>query len=149
MTGQEYLERYKEAYIKAMRLQIQIQAVDDLLGNVTVDPSNERVQATRDPDQIGKLVARRADILADLMTQKAEALEIMQEIYSTIELIDNMDEQLILQLRYIKLLKWDQVEREMQEVSRPYSRQGMFDHHRIALEKIEKIIKSVPDCTLW
>lgn len=149
MTGQEYLERYKEAYIKAMRLQIQIQAVDDLLGNVTVDPSNEHVQTTRDPDQIGKLVARRADILVELMAQKAEALEIMQEIYSTIELIDNMDEQLILQLRYIKLLKWDQVEREMQEVSRPYSRQGMFDHHRIALEKIEKIIKSVPDCTLW
>lgn len=149
MTGQEYLERYKEAYIKAMRLQIQIQAVDDLLGNVTVDPSNEHVQTTRDPDQIGKLVARRADILVELMAQKAEALEIMQEVYSTIELIDNMDEQLILQLRYIKLLKWDQVEREMQEVSRPYSRQGMFDHHRIALEKIEKIIKSVPDCTLW
>lgn len=149
MTGQEYLERYKEAYIKAMRLQIQIQAVDDLLGNVTVDPSNEHVQTTRDPDQIGKLVARRADILVELMAQKAKALEIMQEVYSTIELIDNMDEQLILQLRYIKLLKWDQVEREMQEVSRPYSRQGMFDHHRIALEKIEKIIKSVPDCTLW
>ena len=149
MTGKEYLLRYREAYIKVCRLENQMDAIDDLLGNVTVDPTSEHVQTSRDPDQIGKLVARRADILSDLTECKTKALEIMEEIYHTIEMIDDPDDQLVLQLRYVKLLTWKNVERKMEEVSQPYSRRQMFDHHKRALKKIEEIINSAPICTLW
>ena len=147
MTGKEYLSQYRAVKLKVERLESQMAAVEDLLDSVTVDPTNEHVQTSKDPDQIGKLVAKRSDILADLMDEKAKALDLMQEIYSVINRIDDPDEQLILQLRYIKLLSWRLVEREMEYQSRVYSRRWLFDHHKRALIKVEKIIKCAPICT--
>lgn len=149
MTGKEYLLKYKAARIEVRRLEEQMAEMDDLVGDITVDPSNEHVQTSRQPDQIGALVARRSDLLSDLMAAKANALETMNEIYQVIGRLEDPDEQLVLQLRYIKLLSWRKVEAKMIEATRVYSRRQMFSIHKRAVKKVEKIINCAPDCTFW
>lgn len=139
MTGKEYMLQYWKARVSVRRLESQKASIKDLLGNVTVDPSNEHVQTSRDPDQIGKLVARLADIEEKLDDEKLLAMNLMDEIYNAINKIGDPDEQLILQMRYIKMLPWSKVEKEMQKVQRYYCLDWMMRKHRHALKEIERI----------
>lgn len=139
MTGKEYMLQYWKARISVRRLESQKASIKDLLGNVTVDPSSEHVQTSRDPDQIGKLVAKLADIEEKLDNERLLAVNLMDEIYSAINKLGDPDEQLILQMRYIKMLSWSKVEKEMQKAQRYYSMEWMMKHHHHALKEIERI----------
>lgn len=139
MTGKEYMLQYWQAKVMVRRLESQQASIRDLLGNVTVDPSSEHVQTSRDPDQIGKLVAKLADIQDKLNEEKLRAIDLMDEIYGVINKLGDPDEQLILQMRYIKMLPWSKVDKEMQKSQRYYSMEWMMKHHHHALKEIERI----------
>lgn len=147
MTGKDYLMQYWRAKVEVRRLESQRASIQDLLGNVTVDPTSEHVQTSRDPDQIGKLVAKLSDIEAELDDERVKAIDLMQKIYKDIGKLRNPDEQLILQARYIRMLPWSQVEKEMQKSQLYYSRQWMMGHHKHALEEIERITNCGHICT--
>ncbi len=106
---------------------------------MTVDPSSEHVQTSRDPDQIGKLVAKLADIQDKLNEEKLRAMDLMDEIYGAINKLGDPDEQLILQMRYIKMLPWSKVEKELEKVQRYYCLDWMMRKHRHALKEIERL----------
>ena len=135
--------QYWKARVAIARLESQKTSIKDLLSNVTVDPSSEHVQTSRDPDQIGKLVAKLADIEEKLNDEKRHALDLMDEIYGMINKLEDPDEQLILQMRYIKMLSWSKVEKEMQKVQRYYSTDWMMKHHHHALKEIERITNCI------
>lgn len=139
MTGREYLLQYWEAVVRVRRLESQKASIEDLLGNVTVDPTAEHVQSTHDPDQIGKLVAKLSDIQAKLDDEKLKALDLMDEIYHAINQLKDPDEQLILQFRYIKMLPWSKVDKEMRKMQRYYCLDWMMRKRRHALKEIERI----------
>ena len=139
MTGKDYLMQYWMARVEVRRLESQMASIRDLLGNVTVDPTSEHVQTSRDPDQIGKLVAKLADIQEKLDDERLKAIGLMDEIYDALNKLENPDEQLILQLRYIKMLPWSKVDKEMQKAQRYYSMEWMMKHHHHALKEIERI----------
>ena len=141
MTGKEYLMQYWQANVEVRRLESQEESIKDLLGNVTVDPTSEHVQTSRDPDQIGRLVAKLSDIQAELEEERVKAIDLMQEIYKAIGRLRDPDEQLLLQARYIRMQPWSRVEKEMQKSQRYYSRDWMMKHHRHALKEIEKLTK--------
>ncbi len=143
MTGKEYMLQYWKARVAITRLESQKTSIKDLLSNVTVDPSSEHVQTSRDPDQIGKLVAKLADIEEKLDGEKLHALDLMGEIYGVINKLEDPDEQLILQMRYIKMLSWSKVEKEMQKAQRYYSTDWMMKHHHHALKEIERITNCI------
>ena len=142
--------QYWMAKVEVRRLESQKASIKDLLGNVTVDPTSEHVQTSRDPDQIGKLVAKLADIQEKLDNERLIAVSLMDEIYDALNKLKDPDEQLLLQLRYIKMLPWSRVEKEMQEMQRYFSRDWMMKRHRHALKEIEQITKctsiSTHDC---
>lgn len=139
MTGKDYMLQYWQARVTVRRLESQQASIRDLLGNVTVDPSSEHVQTSRDPDQIGKLVAKLADIQDKLNEEKLRAIDLMDEIYSVINKLGDPDEQLILQMRYIKMLPWSKVEKELEKVQRYYCLDWMMRKHRHALKEIERL----------
>jgi len=141
MTGKEYLMQYWKAKVEVKRLESQKDSIRDLLGNVTVDPTSEHVQTSKDPDQIGKLVARLSDIQEELEEERIKAIDLMQEIYKAIGKLGNPDEQLLLQMRYIQMLPWSIVEKEMRKLQACYSRDWMMKHHRNALKEIERLTK--------
>ncbi len=131
--------QYWQAKVIVRRLESQQASIRDLLGNVTVDPSSEHVQTSRDPDQIGKLVAKLADIQDKLNEEKLRAIDLMDEIYGVINKLGDPDEQLILQMRYIKMLPWSKVEKELEKVQRYYCLDWMMRKHRHALKEIERL----------
>lgn len=139
MTGKDYMLQYWQARVTVRRLESQQASIRDLLGNVTVDPSSEHVQTSRDPDQIGKLVAKLADIQDKLNEEKLRAMDLMDEIYGAINKLGDPDEQLILQMRYIKMLPWSKVEKELEKVQRYYCLDWMMRKHRHALKEIERL----------
>jgi len=139
MTGKEYMLQYWQAKVIVGRLESQQASIRDLLGNVTVDPSSEHVQTSRDPDQIGKLVAMLADIQDKLNEEKLRAIDLMDEIYGVINKLGDPDEQLILQMRYIKMLPWSKVEKELEKVQRYYCLDWVMRKHRHALKEIERL----------
>ena len=139
MTGKDYMLQYWQARVTVRRLESQQASIRDLLGNVTVDPSSEHVQTSRDPDQIGKLVAKLADIQDKLNEEKLRAMDLMDEIYSVINKLGDPDEQLILQMRYIKMLPWSKVEKELEKVQWYYCLDWMMRKHRHALKEIERL----------
>ena len=139
MTGKEYMLQYWQARVTVRRLESQQASIRDLLGNVTVDPSSEHVQTSRDPDQIGKLVAKLADIQDKLNEEKLRAVNLMDEIYGVVNELGDPDEQLILQMRYIKMLPWSKVEKELEKVQRYYCLDWMMRKHRHALKEIERL----------
>lgn len=139
MTGKEYMLQYWQARVTVRRLESQQASIRDLLGNVTVDPSSEHVQTSRDPDQIGKLVAKLADIQDKLNEEKLRAVNLMDEIYGVVNKLGDPDEQLILQMRYIKMLPWSKVEKELEKVQRYYCLDWMMRKHRHALKEIERL----------
>ena len=139
MTGKDYMLQYWQARVTVRRLESQQASIRDLLGNVTVDPSSEHVQTSRDPDQIGKLVAKLADIQDKLNEEKLKAMDLMDEIYGVINKLEDPDEQLILQMRYIKMLPWSKVEKELEKVQRYYCLDWMMRKHRHALKEIERL----------
>ena len=139
MTGKEYMLQYWQAKVIVRRLESQQASIRDLLGNVTVDPSSEHVQTSRDPDQIGKLVAKLADIQDKLNEEKLKAMDLMDEIYRAINKLGDPDEQLILQMRYIKMLPWSKVEKELEKVQRYYCLDWVMRKHRHALKEIERL----------
>jgi hypothetical protein len=139
MTGKEYMLQYWQAKVIVRRLESQQASIRDLLGNVTVDPSSEHVQTSRDPDHIGKLVAKLADIQDKLNEEKLRAVNLMDEIYGVVNKLGDPDEQLILQMRYIKMLPWSKVEKELEKVQRYYCLDWMMRKHRHALKEIERL----------
>ena len=139
MTGKDYMLQYWQARVTVRRLESQQASIRDLLGNVTVDPSSEHVQTSRDPDQIGKLVAKLADIQDKLNEEKLRAIDLMDEIYGAINKLGDPDEQLILQMRYIKMLPWSKVEKELEKVQRYYCLDWVMRKHRHALKEIERL----------
>lgn len=139
MTGKEYLWQYREANAELKRIESEISSIDDLLGSVTVDPTSEKVQSSHDPDQIGKLVARKVDMLDELDRKKAAMLELLREICSVIEELSDPDERLLIQLRYVKMLSWRMVEREMRKAGKFYSEEWMMKHHRKAMKEVEML----------
>ena len=139
MTGKDYMLQYWQARVTVRRLESQQASIRDLLGNVTVDPSSEHVQTSRDPDQIGKLVAKLADIQDKLNEEKLKAMDLMDEIYRAINKLGDPDEQLILQMRYIKMLPWSKVEKELEKVQRYYCLDWVMRKHRHALKEIERL----------
>lgn len=143
MTGKEYMLQYWKAKVEVRRLESQKASIKDLLGNVTVDPSSEHVQTSRDPDQIGKLVAKLSDIQEKLDNERLLAVSLMDEIYEAVNKLKNPDEQLILQMRYIKMLPWPKVDKEMQKSQRYYSMEWMMKHHHHALKEIERITNCI------
>lgn len=139
MTGKEYLWQYREANAELKRIESEISSIEDMLGNVTVDPTSEKVQSSNDPDQLGKLVARKVDMVDKLNRKKAAVLDLMAEICSVIDKVENPDDRLILQLRYVKMLSWDKVGAELESVQKFYCLDWIMRHHRRAMKEVEAI----------
>ena len=53
--------------------------------------------------------------------------------------LSDPDEKLLVQLRYVKMLSWKNVEREMRKAGRYYSEEWMMKHHKRAMGEIEEL----------
>ena len=62
MSAKEWILRYSKCQKKIAAYKIKIQALDDLATGITLDPSQEKIDHTKNPDMIGDLVAKMVDL---------------------------------------------------------------------------------------
>ena len=137
MSALEFLKQYRVCMVRIRKLEGQIQELDDLMSHITPEMSSDRVQSSHPPDKLGQLVAKKVDLVTQLMGEIDEAIEVMNEIEEVINKVEPVGYQMILQKKYIEGKTWEQVAREV-----CYSSQWIWILHRRALAEVDKILAS-------
>ena len=107
------MDAYLNARREIERKREQIQEIRDLCESATVDMSKERVQSSGDKDRLGALIAKEVDLETELLGDISDALDTMSAIEKEIGSLDDMDERLVLQKRYIEGESWDKISEEL------------------------------------
>lgn len=135
MNAKSFLMQYRHAATRAEMIKNELNDLKGKRDELQGFQVGERVQTSHDPDKIGAMIAQIADLEADLMLAKADALEIMIEVDSVINKVSDPSYQLLLHDRYIRLHKWAVIADDMH-----YSYTGIMAVHKRALAEIEKLI---------
>ena len=135
MNAEEYMKQYQECRKRIARLEDKIQSITDLMSHVTPEMSSDRVQSSHPPDKLGELVARKSDLIDDVMAEITNAFTLMNEIECVIEQVSPAEYQLVLQKRYIGCKTWETIGREMH-----YDGRWVWELNRRALKVVETII---------
>ena len=131
MTAKELLCQYQDKLKEIHRLHDHLRELRDLAENTTVDPTREKIQTSGSKDRLGDITARIADISCEILDNISECIDAMQTAEEAIMQLDNEDERIILQERYIEGLPWNEIEKRHY-----YSRAWLMDVHSRALKKI-------------
>lgn len=116
----------------------QVAALNDLAlkatSTITGMPRNSNSCESKTSDAIAKIID-----LQDEITRDVDALvDIKREIMHVIKAVDNIDCQLLLELRYLCYRSWEEIAVEMS-----YSIDNMFRLHRKSLRLVKEILESV------
>lgn len=143
MTAKEYLERYADAQQKKNRIDNVLSRIEAEMESCAINyngmPRGNNISKRTEQDAI-----RIAEQKRKLEHAKADAIEIMCEVESTIEMLIDPMEKNVLHARYIDLKEngtpkgWWKIANNL-----GYSEDGVYRIHRIALEHLEKLI---PKC---
>ena len=137
MNALDFLKQYRACMVRIKKLEEQIQELSDLMSHITPEMSSERVQSSHPPDKIGQLVAKKVDLVTQLMGEIATAFGVMNDIEEVIDQVEPVGYQMILQKKYIEGKTWEQVAREV-----CYDPSWVWVLHRRALAEVDKILAS-------
>lgn len=136
MTAKQYLQEYRRCKVRIRKLREQIRELNDLMDGLnSPQMDGDRVQSSHNPDAIGENVAKKSDLVEALELEIFVAIEVMNKIEGTIDRIQNVDYQMVLQKRYIGLETWEDIAEEMH-----YSGRWVLVLHGRALQEVEKLI---------
>lgn len=124
------------------RLQRERRNLEKLRSSVEYhSPSFDGAGGCGEGDKIGRAVANimeRAERVDELAT---EYVAIYEKIEQMIRIVGNDNLEQLLELRYLHYMKWEYIAARMN-----YSERQVTRLHGIALEKISKSVKDVPQC---
>lgn len=136
MRAKQYLQQYRKCKLRLKRLQEQIDELKDLVDGLSAPQvDGDRVQSSHEPDRMGEVIARKSDLEEELMIEIGNTLDLLNEIEATISAVSNVEYQLLLQKRYIRLETWEVIAEDMHYTSR-----WLFTMHGRALIEVEKLI---------
>lgn len=138
MTAREYLGQYLIARKRITKLQGELRSLRDLCDQVTVDPTSEKVQSSGNKDRLGNVIAKIVDKEAEINEQVGVAFDLMNEIEECIDMLEDPDEQLVLQMKYIECKSWEEVINSL-----AWSERSMFRKYREAMDKMDLIVKNI------
>lgn len=139
MTAKEFLRQYGREKLKIERLNDRIAALDDLF-SVTQDMTSEKVQSSPKPDRMGEIIAKKADLQADLEEEVQEAYRVMNEVEAVINRLQDERQKALLHDRYILLWKWRKIEDRLGFDS---NQRWVYVLHKRALREVERIINEI------
>ena len=139
MRAKQYLSQYRRCKKKIARLEEQIQALAELCSGIAAPQiDGDRVQSSHNPDRMGEVIAKKSDLEAELMDEVVNAIDIMNEVTDTINEVENVDYQTLLEKRYIGFKTWEVIADEMH-----FSARWVLTMHGRALWEVEKIINGL------
>lgn len=143
-TGTSEIKRFLKGYLRTRSritiLQSEIYQIRSLTEQITVDPTNEKVQSSGSKDRLGDTVSRMVDKETELMEEVACAFDTLNKIENAIDRVDDPDCQLVLQLRYIEGLDWYETAKKMHSSEKTAQRR-----EKEAFEKLSLFVASKSD----
>ncbi len=132
LTTKEYLS---QAYLLDKRImdkKEELIKLKSIVTNVGSSAIKENVQTSPNSDRIGDLVTSIIVLSDEITTQIGALYKLKYEIMLIIECIPHQELKRILELRYIKFKKWEEIAVEMQ-----YSFKYVHKLHNKALNEIK------------
>lgn len=140
MRAKRFLEQYREQMTKVETLKKRIDALDDLF-KFTQDMTSEKVQTSPKPDRMGEIIAKKVDNTEKLQAEIREAYIIMGQVEDVIDKVHSSELRYLLQLRYISIMKWKDIEDLMGFDS---NQRWVHKLHGRALNEVERILNDLP-----
>ncbi|MDE6748574.1 MAG: DUF1492 domain-containing protein [Lachnospiraceae bacterium] len=131
MTAKEYLSR---AFYLNMRIRSkneQIAVMNALATRVTSTLSNTPVSGTKNDHKMEDVILNILEYEKELKEAMNQLVTLKREIRDVIEQIGNDEYQVLLELRYLSSMRWEQIAVEM-----GYSIEHVYRLHREALKKV-------------
>lgn len=132
MNAKQYL---KQAYRLNELIDSDLKELENLRSlstSITSDTTKERVQSSTVSDKIGNIVVKIVDLENQINDEIDKFVDLKKEIRDAINTVTNPNERLVLRLRYIAFLTWEQVAEKM-----TYSLKQV---HRIHSEALKNIV---------
>lgn len=130
MTVKHRLQEYRWIRENIKELEGRLLEIDTKLQKVTTELEADRVQTTKDNDKWTNLIHQRMQVEDLINAEITNGLEEMREIEKIIEILPER-EKLLMRLRYINCLTWEEIAFRMY-----YTWQHM---HRIHAECLRKL----------
>lgn len=139
MNDSDIINYLKQAKRLDDIINLKIEQLSDLKLQSTAISSlhdTEKVKISLNPNQLSGLVAKMVDLENEINKEIDKLYSIKKDIMHSINLIDNKDYQVLLNLRYLNFLTWEEIAAKMS-----YSISWVFKIHTRALMQIAIIIK--------
>ena len=141
MIAKEYLQQIKTLTNDIKNKESELFLLECLATGTTAPTDREAVQTSGISDKVGNLVVKIVMLKKDILKQKAEALEQIQECISVINQIKELNcetaklQYNILHKRYVSFKKLNKI-----AVEENYSYDYIRELHGIALQNVKKIM---------
>lgn len=135
MMGKDYLKEYKELRTLIKRNEARLKELEETKDLISANVTDERVQASTVGSKVERLAVRIADLERKIIDEKLEAVEKMTSIHENINRLDDVDEQIVLELRYIRSMNFTSIAEVL-----GFSTSKVYRVHRRGLENISNII---------
>ena len=137
MNAKEFMNRAYRLETRINNKTEQIQILRALAEKVTAAYGTEAVSHSRNVDSMADQLARISEAEETLRNALDELVAVRNKITETINRVDDVDCQTLLELRYLCMKPWDEI-REIMGMSRT----NMFRLHRDALQLVEQMLEA-------
>lgn len=131
MTAQQYLSQARRlnAFIESDKRELE-RLWSQATGLSGADFS-ERVQGTPTDTGIDGIIEKITELKNKINNELENCIALKNEIWDTINTVENNDEKLVLRLRYIEFMKWTDISLKMR-----YSERRIYKIHGQALKNV-------------
>lgn len=125
----EYLKGYQRAVRREQKILDEIQQLrmDKMFPSVV----NDGMPKSNKYSDLAEYVAKVDELIEKLKNERFEKIKLMDDILYHISLLEDKDEQRVLKLRYIKGLKWKEIEEAL-----GYSHRSVHRLHSKSLQHL-------------
>lgn len=120
-------------------INLKIEQLSDLKLQSTAISSlhdTEKVKTSLNPNKLSGLVAKMVDLENEINAEIDKLYSLKNDIMHSINLIDNKDYQVLLNLRYLNFLTWEEIAAKM-----GYSVRWIYKIHKKAIIKLKLFSK--------
>lgn len=137
MTPKEFLQSYRNSLLASQVIKDEIEVIEAKMG--ASSPKFDKVGTSQISSQskLDIYGSRYHELLEQLIGfQKIESERLTQVLKVINQIVDG-EVKTILYKRYVKMMKWDKIAREMN-----YDIRVIYRKHKIGLQMVEEVIKS-------
>lgn len=135
MTSKEYLNRAFQFENRIASKIEQIERLRAMTMKVTQTISEVKVQTSPNPNRIQDALLKAIALEDELVADAETLIDIRKEVTDTIRKVDDTEQQLILEKRYLCYESWEDI-----AIDLSFSIQHTFRLHGEALNKVEEIL---------